>query len=295
MAVTKKSTASSKKEKKTMSKKEKFFLGLILVVLVIAIILVSIFLLYPKLAGRPDWQIKMGLDFDDSTWIEEMVNGRIKPTEKVIDITSSFVYSTDNAFITYTYGSTTNIEDASAYYLGQIPGSVDYGAEDVSNMNVVGTLNGEDIDIVNYEADILNAYDTKVTIDEDMAEFIKTKLLYEFPANFLNTFPEIALIRTEEKLGGYVMYNDDDLSSNSYPGAPIFSEAYRYSGSKETLEAIQISLSEKYKSSVYFEDGETVYFKDQGHIISLSVTESDLNLLAVITVQKIPSYALELD
>ena len=295
MAVTKKGTATSKREKKTMSKKEKFFLVLILVVLVIAIIAVSVFLLYPKLAGRPDWQIKMGLDFDDSTWVEEMVNGRIKPTEKVIDISSSFVYSTDNAFITYTYGSTTNIKDAAAYYLEQIPGSVDYAADDASNMNVVGTLGGEYIDIVNYEADILNAYDTKITIDKDMAEFIKKKLLRDFPASFLNTFPEIALIREQEKLGGYVMYNDDELSSNSYHGTPIFSEAYRYNGSKAELTAIQVYISDKYRSSVYFEDGETVYFKDQGHIISVSITQSDLNLLAVITVQKIPSYALEQD
>ena len=292
MADIKKSTTSNRKKKRPMSKKEKFFLTLICVVLIIAIVLVSVFLLYPRLAGRPDWQIKMSLNFDDSTWIEQMANNLVEPTGKVINISSSFVYSSDTAFITYIYGSTSSIADAAAHYLVEIPGAVDRGADDVSNMNVAGVLDGEKIDIVNYEADMLNAYDIKVTINEEMAQTIKTKLLYEFPADFLNTYSEIAYIRTHEKLGGYVMYNDDELSSNSYPGVPIFSEAYRYNGTKAELAAIQVALSEKYSASVYFEDGETVYFKEQGHIISLSITESDLNLLAVITVQKIPDYAL---
>jgi hypothetical protein len=292
MANLNKKSGNKKNHKKAMGKKEKFFMGFAVVVLVLAIILVSIFLLYPKLAGRPDWQVKISLDFKDSDWVQEMVSRRIEPTQKVIDITSSFVYSTETAFLSYTYGSTANIEDAAAHYLAQIPGSVDRKADDVSNMNVAGTLNGEKVDIVNYEAELLNAYDIKVTIDDDIAEFIKTKLIYEFPDDFLNTFPEIALIRNNEKLGGYVMYNDDDLSSNSYVGVPIFSEAYRYSGPKEELIAIQIALSEKYNESVYFEKGEMVYFKDRGYIISLVITESDLNLLAVITVQKIPDDAL---
>jgi hypothetical protein len=291
MAAEKKKMTTKKEANKTIDRKEKTTLIVISCVLLIAIIFVSVFLLYPNLVGRPDWQTMAFLDFNDSTWIEKMVNSRVKTTGKAINISSSFVYSTDTAFITYTYASSTNIKDAKQFYLDQIPNSVDNYADMVSKLNIVGMLQGEKIDIVNYEADLLNAYDTKVVLEKDKSDTIKKKLIQEFPVDFLNKFPEIAQIMKNEKLGGYVMYNNDELSNNSYPDVPIFSEAYRYNGSSADLAENQKAIKEKYKSSVYFEDGGMVYFKDQGHIISLSIVESDLNILAVITVQKIPDNA----
>lgn len=273
------------------SSKEKLFLTVIAIILTIAIIFVSIFFLYPKLAGRPDWQTMAFMDFNNSTWIEDMVNSRIKPVGKVLDISSSFVYSTDTAFITSTYASNKSIEEARKYYLSQIPGSVDNSKDIASKLNIEGILRGEKISIVNYEADVFNAFDTKVTIEKDKAEEIKKKLIQEFPTDILNKLPELAELMKNEKLGGYVMYNDDELSNTSYPGAPIFSEAYRYKGSKAELIKIEKAIKEKYSDSIFFEDIGTVYFKTLGFIFSLNVTESDNNILAVVTVQKIPDSA----
>jgi len=292
MAAVKKDTATNKSSKKAMSKKEKLFLTVLSFILVTAIICVCVFLLYPKLAGRPDWHVLMFLDFDDSEWIEEMVDNRIEPIGKQIEIRSSFVYSADTAFINTTYGSTASIEEARKHYLGQIPESIDVYADAASQMKVMGTLNEEDVDIINYEAEMLNALDTKVTIDKDVAEKIKGKLLAEYPSDVVKKYPELAAIMRSEKLGGRITYDDDELSSKSYPGVPIFSEAYRYPGYLADLVLVQKSLDEKYSHSVYLEDIGALYFWDEGYIISLSITESDLNLLAVITVQKSPEGAV---
>ncbi len=289
--VNKGSTAKNR-QAKPISKKEKHILTAILAVLVIAIACVSVFLLYPRLAGRPDWQIMLSLDFNDSTWIEDMAFNRIKPTKKTIDINSSFVYSQDTAYITCSYASSASVQDAKEYYLGQIPGSVDNEAGETMRMNIVGEKNGEKYDITNYEADMFNAYDVKVTIDREKAAKIKEKLIEEFPQQAVDGVPEFAGILSGEKLGGYITYNDDELSSYSYAGHPIFSMAYRYNGAKGELTQIQKQLEANYADSIMFEDADTVYIKNQGYIISMSVVESDQNYLAVITVQKIPADAL---
>ena len=284
MSGAKKGTTEKGSQKKPISRKEKLILTTLLVLLVIAIACVSVFLLYPRLAGRPDWQILMSLDFNDSTWIEDMVYNRIKPTEKTIDINSSFVYSQDTAYITAAYASSASVEDAKSYYLAQIPGSVDNEAGEMTRMDVMGEKNGED--------DMFTAYDTKVTIDSDKAAQIKDKLIKEFPQQVLGNIPELAGILAGEKLGGYVMYNDDELSSYSYAGYPIFSVAYRYAGTKDELSEVQKTMKAKYTDSIMFEDADAVYIKDQGYIISFTITESDLNYLAVITVQRIPENAV---
>lgn len=289
MPIAKKETKTSGKLKKTMSGKEKRILIVLSSVLALAIILVSIFVLYPKLSGRPDWQIMSALDFNNDTWIEEMVDNRIKPTEKAIDINSSFVYSKDTAFITAMYASSSNINDARKYFLSAIPGAVDYSTDVDSSINITGMLRKEEeINIVNYEADVLNAFDIKIILEKDKAEAIKKKLIEEFPAEVLYKLPEIAGIMKCEKLGGYVMYDDDELSNTSYPGVPIFSEAYRYNGAQAELVEIQKAIKEKYTTSIYLEQIGTVYFKKMGYIFSLNVSESDNNILAVITAQKIP-------
>jgi len=289
MVKAKKETINEQNKK--ARKIDKTIFTIITLVLLIAIILVSIFMLYPRVAGRPDWQTMLMLDFDDSTWVEEMVNRRVKPSGTVMDISSSFVYSTDTAFIQYTYASPTSINEAKEYFLNKIPGSVDLAEGVPSKLSIKGMINDEEIDVVNYEADLLNAYDLKVVIDRQKAEKIKSKLIAEYPTDFLKGYPEIAAVMKKEKLGGYVMYNDDELSNNSYAGAPIFSEAYRYGGTQEQLLAELKAIKEKYSSSVFFEDGQMAFFKDQGHIISLSIVESDLNILAVVSVQKIPEDA----
>lgn len=279
---------SKTKNKKAISRKEKSLLAGAIAVLAVAILCVVIFLLYPKLAGRPDWQIIGSLDFDDSTWIEDMAYNRVKPTEKLLDVSSSFVYSTDTAYITATYASGTTVENAKKYFLSQIPDSVDRFPDEDARLNIVGELNGEKYDIINYEADMFVAYDTKITIDREKADTIKEKLIKEFPVDVVKKVPELAQVTEHEKLGGYVMYNDDELSSSSYAGIPIFSEAYRYQGTIEDLIKIEKAIKDKYPESLFFEEVATVYFKDQGHIFSLSAEESDLNILAVITVQRIP-------
>ncbi len=283
-----KGTAAKSKQKKPISNKEKRILTMLIVVLVIAIACVSVFVLYPRLAGKPDWQILTSLDFNNSTWIEEMSYNRIKPTEKTIDINSSFVYSKDTAYITYAYASSSSVEDAKKYYLEQIPGSVDNEAGETMRMNIMGEKSGEMYDITNYEADMFNAFDVKITIDADKAAQIKEKLIKEFPQQAVDSVPEFAGILSGEKLGGYVMYNDDELSNYSYAGYPIYSVAYRYSGSKDDLTGVQKELEANYTDSILFEDADAVYIKHQGYLISLTITESDLNYLAVITVQKIP-------
>lgn len=286
-----KDTTAMMKQPKPISKKEKRILIVLIAVLVVAIACVSVFLLYPNLAGKPDWQIMMSLDLSDSTWIKSMVNNRIKPLEKTIDINSSFVYSQDTAYITYAYASSASVEEAKEYYLKQIPGSVDNEAGQIVKMNVTGEKNGDKYDITNYEADMFNAFDTKVIIDGDIAEKIKEKLQAEFPQQVIENIPEFSDIIANEKLGGYVMYNDDELSNYSYAGIPIFSAAYRFSGTKDQLTQAQKAMEANYSDTILFEDADVVYIKDQGCIISLSVTESDLNLLAVITVQIIPKNA----
>ncbi len=291
MSGANKGTTAKKRQTKPISKKEKLILTTLIVVLVIAIACVSVFLLYPRLAGKPDWQILSSLDFNNSSWIEEMANNRIKPTDKTIDINSSFVYSKDTAYITYAYASSSSVEDAKKYYLEQIPGSVDNEAGETMRMNITGEKNGEQYDVTNYEADMFNAYDVKVTIDRDKADQIKEKLIKEFPQQVVDSVPEFAGILSSEKLGGYVMYNDDELSSYSYAGYPIYSVAYRYPGSKDDLTEVQKELKANYTDSILFEDADAVYIKNQGYIISFSIAESDLNYLAVITVQKIPDDA----
>ncbi len=288
MARADKGSAGKNRQAKAMSRREKLVLTALSILLVIAIVIVSVFLLYPRLAGRPDWQIMMSLSFDDSAWIKDMVGNRIKPTGKVIDISSSFVYSEDTAYITSTYASMTTIADAKAYYLSQIPGSVDYEADQVARMNIAGELRGEKVDVTNYQADLFNAYDTKVVIDKEKAEKIKQKLIDEFPDDVVKDLPELAGVLAHPKLGGYIMYNDDELSNYSYAGVPIFSVAYRYGGAREELALIQQTIENNYSDSILFDDGETVYFKAKGHIISLSISESDMNILAVITIQRIP-------
>ena len=291
MSDANKGTTAKRRQTKPISKKEKLILTTLIIVLVIAIACVSVFLLYPRLAGKPDWQILSSLNFNNSTWIEEMAYNRIKPTDKTIDINSSFVYSKDTAYITCAYASSSSVEDAKKYYLEQIPGSVDNEAGETMRMDIAGEKNGEQYDITNYEADMFNAYDVKVTIDRDKAAQIKEKLVKEFPQQAVDSIPELAGILTGEKLGGYVMYNDDELSSYSYAGYPIFSVAYRYAGSKDELAEVQKAMKANYPGSLLFEDADAVYIKHQGHIISLSIVESDLNYLAVITVQKIPDDA----
>ncbi len=291
MSGANKGTTAKKRQTKPISKKEKLILTTLIVVLVIAIACVSVFLLYPRLAGKPDWQILSSLDFNNSSWIEEMANNRIKPTDKTIDINSSFVYSKDTAYITYAYASSSSVEDAKKYYLEQIPGSVDNEAGETMRMNITGEKSGEQYDVTNYEADMFNAYDVKVTIDRDKADQIKEKLIKEFPQQVVDSVPEFAGILSSEKLGGYVMYNDDELSSYSYAGYPIYSVAYRYPGSKDDLTEVQKELKANYTDSILFEDADAVYIKNQGYIISFSIAESDLNYLAVITVQKIPDDA----
>lgn len=288
-----KNTSKNNENKKSMSKKEKLIYTIIIVILIIAIVMVSVLFLYPKLAGRPDWHIKAFFDFNDSTWIEDMVNRRLDPKEKMLDISSQFVYSEDSAFITVVYGSGATISEAKQYYLDAIPGSVDYKEDSVSQMQIAGELNGEEIEVINYEADVLNAYDVKVTLNEDMAVFLKERLEEAFPQDVVASYPELAaIIKNSDMLGGYVKYNDDELSSSSYVGVPIYSRAYRYAGTKEDLIAIQRDFESQFPDSLYFEDIDTVYFMDNGHIISMAITESDFNLLAVITVQEIPKEEL---
>ena len=285
---------TNKKDKKNiqdkkLSKFEKWIYSVVIAVLVIAITLVSILVLYPKLAGRPDWHVKAFFDLDNEKWIEEMVERRIKPTGKILDMTSSFVYSQDTAFINMVYGSQSTLSEAREYYLEALPGSVDYDEGSVSGMDIRGSINGEDIEIKNYQADILNAFDTKIIIDSEMAAFLREKIEEAFPEEFVAGYPEfLNLIMNSELLGGYVKYNDDELSSSSYVGVPIYSRAYRYNGTKDDLVAMQTSLKEQFPNSLYFEDIDTVYFLDNGHIISLAITESDFNVLGVITVQEIP-------
>jgi hypothetical protein len=287
MAVAK--NEKTAKLKRIISSKERLIFIIFSCAIAIAIICVSIFVVYPKFAGRPDWQVMGSLNFDDSTWIEDMVKNRVRTTDKAMDISSSFVYSTDTAYITYSYASSTSVADAKKFFLNQIPGAVDNKADSVSQLNIDGTLRGEKINIVDYQADVLNAFDVKVVLEEKKAEVIKQKLLAEYPVEVANNIPELAQIMKEEKLGGYVMYNDDELSSSSYPGIPIFSEAYRYSGSKDDLIAIEKALKQKYTDNTFFEDIGSIYFKDQGYIISLNYAESDQHTLAVITLQKRPS------
>ena len=55
---------------------------------------------------------------------------------------------------------------------------------------------------------------------------------------------------------------------------------------------MQLDMKNRYTNSLYFEDEDTLYFMDNGHIFSVAITESDLNLLAVISVQKIPPEVL---
>ncbi len=279
------------KIKKVISRTEKILIVGVIVILVVAIICVGVFLLYPKYAGRPDWQILGSLNFSDSTWIEDMAKNRIHTSDKILDINSSFVYSEDTAYITYNYASPTSVADAKKYYLSAIPGSVDKKADSVAQLNIEGTLNGERISIVNYEADMLNAYDMKVVLQKDKAETIKQKLIAEFPEQVEKSIPEFAPVIQNERLGGYILYNDDELSNTSYAGSPIFSHAYRYKGTKADLITIEKAIKDKYPDSVFFEDIGSVYFKDQGYILSLNYTESDANILAVITIQKIPDTA----
>jgi hypothetical protein len=112
MTIEKKETTKKTKQKRALSRKEKTILIGASVVLVIAIICVCVFAVYPKLAGKPDWQILGSLDFNNSAWIEDMASNRIKPTGKALDIASSFVYSKDTAYITTQYASTTTVPDA---------------------------------------------------------------------------------------------------------------------------------------------------------------------------------------
>jgi len=279
-------------KEKSLSKLEKLIYTTVIVLLVIAIVSVSVLVLYPKLAGRPDWHIKAFFSFDNSEWIEEMAENRVEPIDKVFDMTSSFVYSEDSAFITQTYSSEATIAEARAYYLEQIPESVDYDDGKYVELEINGNLNDEQIEVKNYEADVFNAFETKIDINEDMAAFLRKMLIAAFPADLIASYPEFAVIMQSDKLGGYVMYNDDELSTHSYPDMPIFSEAYRFTGSKELLTEMQLDMKDRYSNSIYFEDEDTLYFMDKGHIFTFALTESDLNLLAVISVQEIPSEVL---
>ena len=280
-------------KEKSLSKLEKLVYIIIVSVLVIAIVSVSVLILYPKLAGRPDWHIKAFFSFNNSKWIEEMAENRVKPIDKVFDMTSSFVYSEDSAFITQIYSSEATIAEAKEYFLKQIPQSIDYDEGKYSEIEINGSLNGEKIEIRNYEADVFNAFDTKIIINEDMAAFLRKTLDAAFPADLIESYPEFASIMQNDKLGGYVMYNDDNLSTHSYPGVPIFSVAYRFSGSKEALTEMQLEMKSRYSDSLYFEEEDILYFMDSGHIFTFALTESDLNLLAVIAVQEIPQEVLE--
>ena len=279
-------------KEKSLSKLEKLIYTTVIVLLVIAIVSVSVLVLYPKLAGRPDWHIKAFFSFDNSEWIEEMAENRVEPIDKVFDMTSSFVYSEDSAFITQTYSSEATIAEAREYYLEQIPQSVDYDDGKYVELEINGNLNGEEIEVKNYEADVFNAFETKIDINEDMAAFLRKMLIAAFPVDLVASYPELAVIMQNDKLGGYVMYNDDELSTHSYPGIPIYSEAYRFKGDKELLTEMQLDIKNRYTNSLYFEDEDTLYFMDNGHIFSVAITESDLNLLAVISVQKIPPEVL---
>lgn len=291
--MTEKNVKNKNIKDKSLKKSELLIYIAIIILLVVAIASVSVLVLYPKFAGRPDWHIKAFFDFSKDEWIEDMVEKRLEPTGKILDITSSFVYSKDTAFINAVYGSSTTVPLAKEYFLGIIPGSVDNDEDSVSNLEIHGNLNGEDIEIKNYEADVMNAYDTKITLKGDMASFLRKQLAEAYPEELVAGYPELSLISQNELLGGYVMYNDNQLSSHSYPGFPIFSRAYRYYGDKQDITELQLTIKEQYKDSLYFEDVDSLYFMDNGHIFSLTLTESDMNLLAVITVQEIPEDELK--
>ena len=68
--------------------------------------------------------------------------------------------------------------------LEQIPQSVDYDDGKYVELEINGNLNGEEIEVKNYEADVFNAFETKIDINEDIGCFLAKNVNCGFPCRF---------------------------------------------------------------------------------------------------------------
>jgi hypothetical protein len=212
-----------------------------------AVVIVCLYRFTSVFVSSPsEKRIARNLDFNDSHWVEELVELNLPSYQKDFSIYSAFSYEGEHCNLTLVYATREKLDDIRSHYRALLENPQAPGRNDAGVLNLTGTIQGRDVTIGNYFSEVTNLIQVNMEMTGVYALLIREKIISAFPEDALAAVPEIAAFAAGESIEGYVMYDYNDYASDTYANVPLFSRAYVFNGSHEELGEKINSLGQRY-------------------------------------------------
>ena len=227
------------------------------------------------------------LDFNDSRWIENLIEITLPSYKKDFSIYSAFSAVNGKYYATQVYVTRARLDETRIYYREKLDNPRLPETNDVAVLEISGTINGRNISVINYFSEASNLIQVEMEMSGKNTGLIWRKIIDAFPLQALAEAPEIAAFAEGESTEGYVMYNNDEYATDVYANIPIFSRAYSYNGTMEELKNKINLLKDYYKDNAVFEECAAA-IQHNTWLYQIKALEGFSGIKAALVIQKIP-------
>jgi hypothetical protein len=255
-----------------------------------AVVLVCLYRFTGLFVNKPtEESIARNLDFSDPRWVDTLLELSLVPFQKDFSVYSAFSYTNGKNTLTQIYATRAKLDDIRSHYKELLNNSRLSEKNSEGVLELSGEIKERKVLIMNYFSEVSNLIQVEMEMSGEYAGMIRRKLTEAFPAKALAAVPEIAAFASGESNEGYVMYNHDTFARDVYPGIPLFSRAYSFSGSMEELEEKVKTLGQQFKNSAVTDKG-IAKIKHGTWLYQINALESSAGVKVVLIIQAIPEY-----
>jgi hypothetical protein len=229
------------------------------------------------------------LDFNDSTWVERLVELAVPSYKKDFTVYGVFGYLGEETTATLVYATRAGLDDIRTFYLDVLDDSAEEGQNNTGRMGVRGTMKGREVRVYNYFSEVSNLVRIDLEMAGEYAGHIRERIIAAFPQSAIDSAPAIASLAAGLSVDGYVLYDSNTFALDRYANIPIFSRAYRYNGTPEELRERINALAE-----VYTEPGKRIIgngaaeIKQGDYLYQIKPVISGGETMVALMVQRIP-------
>lgn len=234
-------------------------------------------------------RILRNLDFSDPTWAERWAELYVPSCEKDFSLYTAFSYAGEKKSLTLVYSTRAGVEAIRDHYIQTLENPAETGKNDAASLGVRGTVKGRDVMVKNYFSEVANLVRVDLEMDGEYPELIRRRIIASFPQDAIDAVPEIAALASGPSTDGYVLYDKNLFTMESYANVPIFSRAYRYGGTGEELKRGIEALAGRFTDPANARiGGGTAEIKHGGYLYMIRPLSSGGETMVALMVQGIP-------
>jgi hypothetical protein len=229
------------------------------------------------------------LDLGDPSWVDRLVELSVPSYKKDFTVYGIFRYLGEETTVSLVYATQAALGDIRAFYLEALDDSLEEGQNHAGSIGVRGRAKGRSVQVYNYFSEVSNLIRVDMEMTGVYASRIRERIITSFPQQAIDSQPAIASLAKGPSVDGYVLYDGNTFSLDSYANAPIFSRAYRYGGTEEESREAINALAVVYTDPMTSRIGKGVAEIKQGdYLYQIKPALAGGETIIAIMVQRIP-------